>query len=55
VAENLMIPHPLMPERKFVLVPLDEIAPEVIHPVMNKTIHQLLLACRDNKQVFRIG
>lgn len=55
MAENLMIPHPLMSERKFVLVPLDEIAPEVIHPVLNKTIHQLLSACRDSKQVFRIG
>lgn len=40
--ENLTIPHPLIQEREFVLQPLSEIAPELIHPVLNKPIKDLL-------------
>jgi len=38
---NLIIPHPLMTERKFVMEPLAEIAPTFMHPVLNLTIAEL--------------
>jgi 2-amino-4-hydroxy-6-hydroxymethyldihydropteridine diphosphokinase len=44
---NVEIPHPRMHLRQFVLKPLSEIAASVMHPVLHKTIGQLLLECRD--------
>ena len=49
--KNLRIPHPEMPNRKFVLVPLSEIAPQVIHPELGVTISELLINVNDNKKV----
>jgi len=40
--EELQIPHPLIHERQFVLIPLAEIDRNLIHPVLKKTIHELL-------------
>ncbi|HLN72004.1 MAG: 2-amino-4-hydroxy-6-hydroxymethyldihydropteridine diphosphokinase [Methylococcaceae bacterium] len=51
---ELVIPHPRIQERKFVLVPLDELVPDMIHPVLHKSIHQLLEACKDELRVERV-
>lgn len=45
--KGLIIPHPRLSERRFALVPLEEIASCARHPVMNKSIHQLLEECKD--------
>jgi 2-amino-4-hydroxy-6-hydroxymethyldihydropteridine diphosphokinase len=41
-SEELMLPHPAMGERRFVLEPLAEIAPEWVHPIVGKTVREML-------------
>jgi len=48
---KLNIPHPFIQKRKFVLVPLSEIAPNYIHPTLKKSISTLLSECKDNQKV----
>lgn len=45
--ERLVIPHPEMPFRKFVLKPLADIAPQFYHPVLNKDTRNLIQECKD--------
>jgi 2-amino-4-hydroxy-6-hydroxymethyldihydropteridine diphosphokinase len=49
--DNLKLPHPLLHQRKFVLIPMNEIASEHVHPVFNKSISQLTLECQDKSVV----
>ena len=51
---NLTVPHPRIQERKFALVPLCEIAADFIHPVLQKSIRELLDECPDQMKVKRI-
>jgi 7,8-dihydro-6-hydroxymethylpterin-pyrophosphokinase len=48
---EICVPHPRMHERRFVLEPLCEIAPTVIHPVLNKTCAQMLASLSDDSVV----
>jgi len=47
IKERLSVPHPEMQNRKFVLEPLCEIAPDLKHPVLNQTIRQLYITLED--------
>ena len=49
--EFLRLPHPELPNRRFALLPLAEIAPAKIHPVLQMTIAGLLAACPDHLDV----
>ena len=51
---DLKVPHPEMLNRKFVLVPLTEIAPNVIHPITKQTILICLQQCKDNQDIEKI-
>ena len=49
--EHLHIPHPQIQNRRFVLVPLNQLSPNLKHPLLKNTIHQLLVKCTDKLNV----
>lgn len=49
--DGLEVPHPHMHERRFTLVPMNEVAKEVIHPTLHKSMAQLLSECTDTLEV----
>lgn len=49
--KNLVVPHPQLQNRNFVLVPLNQLSPNLKHPTLNKTIHQLLKSSPDTLTV----
>lgn len=51
--KELTVPHPLIQKRKFVLVPLSEIAPNYMHPILKKNISTLLSESKDTQKVLR--
>lgn len=53
--EGLRVPHPRLAERRFVLVPLQEIAPEKMHPVLHQPVRVLLARCTDPLAVHKFN
>ncbi|WP_128548211.1 2-amino-4-hydroxy-6-hydroxymethyldihydropteridine diphosphokinase [Larkinella soli] len=51
--ERLTVPHPFLHWRRFTLVPLAEVAPDFVHPVLRKTTRELLADCDDTSEVVR--
>ncbi|MGE4287793.1 MAG: 2-amino-4-hydroxy-6-hydroxymethyldihydropteridine diphosphokinase [Salinivirgaceae bacterium] len=53
--ENLQVPHPRLHLRNFVLLPLCEIVPDFVHPVLKKNITELLAVCSDESKCLKVS
>jgi 2-amino-4-hydroxy-6-hydroxymethyldihydropteridine diphosphokinase len=54
-SDRIEIPHPRLHERRFVLEPLCDLAAELVHPVLGKTVRFLLADLKDGKKVVRLA
>ena len=52
--EYLVVPHPRLAERRFVLQPLCDIAPDLLHPLIGKTMHELLASLKSDETVVKL-
>lgn len=53
-SEHLIVPHPYLQDRNFVLYPMYEILPDFKHPILGKTIAELKNSCKDGLQVTKV-
>ncbi|MFQ6069684.1 MAG: 2-amino-4-hydroxy-6-hydroxymethyldihydropteridine diphosphokinase [Candidatus Aminicenantales bacterium] len=53
-SRELVVPHPRLEKRNFVLLPLSEIGPDIVHPVSRKKVKDLLKECDDNSSVVKL-
>jgi len=51
---HLTVPHPAMEKRRFVLAPLNDIVPDLVHPISGLTVSEMLIRCRDESVVRRL-
>lgn len=54
ITQRLLIPHPYLHTRRFTLMPLNDLAPNFVHPTLHKTTQQLLDECQDPLNVTRV-
>jgi 7,8-dihydro-6-hydroxymethylpterin-pyrophosphokinase len=52
---DLIVPHAEIGNRRFVLMPLNELNSNFIHPVLQKSIHELLSTCKDTLKVIPLA
>jgi len=54
-SEELIVPHPRLHKRNFTLIPLNDLSPDFCHPLLKKTVAELVLSCDDTLTVVRFA